>query len=271
MTAKYWGMETSPFVARWTPRFFVATPWYDEVSARLDYLLRQNARLGIIAGASGTGKSWCAAALHAEQRGNGDRAAVISLAGMESESVLPQLFRATGVATDIGPLSWETWADRLAETAYFGRRTLLICEDIDRTTPKTWTVLSRLIHLESELPLGLTILLTTRSMDGNPQFDEFREQATLTMELGVWDSEIVTAVLEQLLAVVGTLRSPFTQDAVETLVELSDGNPRRLMRLADLSLVTAAASELRWVDSETIRWVSSQPFTVPSLRSEETT
>ncbi|MDO4558498.1 MAG: ATP-binding protein [Planctomycetia bacterium] len=278
MVAEYWGMETSPFVARWTPRFFVATPWYDEVTARLDYMLRQNARLGILIGDAGTGKSWCAAALCAEQRGEGHRSAVLSLSGVEPESLLPEICRSLGFATPDERPSWGFLTDQLAETAYFGRHTLLICEDVDRCSSGTRAALSRLPALESDSPMGLTVLMTTRTtsrtseriVEQIPELTDYFDQATLTMELGVWDSGMVTAIMEQLLAIVGTVRPPFTEDAVETLVEESDGNPRRLMRLADLSLITAAASELRWVDSETVRWVTSRTFSTTLPRQSET-
>ena len=296
MIADYWGMETSPFVARYAPRFFVATLWYEEVAARTDHLLRRNAPLGILTGDAGSGRTWCVSAIRSELQGNGHTSASISLAGLEPDSLLPSILDALGVdgfaSSTSGTSTTASTArqftilnDRLAETAYFGRRALLVLEDADRAPTATLAQIPRLVGYDGVTPRYLTLLLTMRTSpeiltdDADPignaddveyphgaihssertaALADLYEMATLTMELGAWNATILSGAFEQLMATVGCVRSPFTEDSLETLLRESGGNPRRLMRLADLSLAAAAASELRWVDSETIRWVVDQ-------------
>ncbi len=259
MYAEYWGMECTPFVSRYASRFFVATPDYEEASARIRYLLEQNARAGLLLGAAGVGKTWCVASQLAELQADGVTAASISLDGLSHDAFFPEVANALGWNAEQSDSHrfGEFLRDRLAETAYFGRATVLVLEDADRASEATLRRVQRLLHLDSDSPLRLTLLLTARPRQLEHLCD-FLEYAPLTMELDVWNADTVSAVVSQLLASVGVGRNLFTEDAIACMLEETCGNPRQWMRLADLSLAAAASTELRWVDAETVRWVLSK-------------
>ncbi|MDD3470890.1 MAG: AAA family ATPase [Thermoguttaceae bacterium] len=259
MYADYWGMECTPFASRYAPRFFVATPDYEEVAARIRYLLEQNTRAGLLLGASGTGKTWCIASQLAELRADGVVAASISLDGLNHDAFFPEVANVLGWDAEQGDSNrfGEILRDHFAESAYFGRTTVLVLEDADRASEATLRRVQRLFHLEADTPLRLTLLLTARPRRMERLCD-FLEYCPLTMELGVWSADTVSMVVSQLLASVGVGRNLFTEDAIACMLEETNGNPRQWIRLADLSLAAAASTELRWVDAETVRWVLSK-------------
>ena len=57
MYQAHWGLQESPFRGRPDPKLFYQSPTHEEALARLHFLSDQRRRLGLLVGASGSGKS----------------------------------------------------------------------------------------------------------------------------------------------------------------------------------------------------------------------
>ena len=57
MYTEHWGLRESPFRGSLDPRYFFNSPSHDEALARLQFLVDNQRRLGLMLGAAGSGKS----------------------------------------------------------------------------------------------------------------------------------------------------------------------------------------------------------------------
>ncbi len=85
--------------------------------------------------------------------------------------------------------------------------------------------------------------------------DRLLELADLRVDLMPWNANDTQHYLEHGLARAGRHEPTFTPEAIALLAELSQGVPRNVVQLADLSLIAAAGQELSAVDAHTIQAV----------------
>ena len=57
MFESHWGLRESPFRDLADPRYFYCSPTHDEALARLQFLVRNHRRLGLLLGTPGSGKT----------------------------------------------------------------------------------------------------------------------------------------------------------------------------------------------------------------------
>ena len=57
MYQAHWGLQESPFRGLLDPKFFYQSPTHEEALARLQFLVDQQRRLGLLVGPPGSGKS----------------------------------------------------------------------------------------------------------------------------------------------------------------------------------------------------------------------
>ena len=96
----HWGLRESPFPSGLAPRLFYQSPSHEEALARLEFLVEQRQRLGLLLGQSGTGKSLILDRLATNLRHHGAEVANLSLLSVDLHEFLWLLAADLGLNPD---------------------------------------------------------------------------------------------------------------------------------------------------------------------------
>jgi type II secretory pathway predicted ATPase ExeA len=149
-----------------------------------------------------------------------------------------------------------------------GRLPVLLIDDAHHLNAPAWLFLKALINyeLDSKLPcllifMGKTETLTTLGLH---ELQEVRERLGLCFYMRPLKSEEIEAYLEKRLAWAGLKRSIFPSDIADQIWRHAQGNPRRINRLAEKCLLSAACNRRDLIDGICLEEaVSEMSFALP--------
>lgn len=248
----------APFSGVVHPATFHATAAHDEALARLEWLVGERQRCGLVVAEAGLGKSHLAVAAARRLTGLGAEVAVLSLAGLPDgewiELLLDRLpLDAASRGEAVRP--WLKLENRLRENTLLGRPTVLLCDDIDRGPADARAGLARLVAA-AEPRFGTTVVVATATPAGLASVpDAIRRRAAVRIDLPRWSDADVADYLVAGLARAGAAADLFSPAATATIRRFAAGLPEVIRRLAQLALAAAAAEELPLIEAATIEEV----------------
>ena len=128
----HWGLTETPFRGGIDPKFFYESPTHEEALARLQFLVEERQRLGLLMGETGTGKSMLLEVVARQLRRGGSQVANHQLLGADLREFLwliaAELGLNPGGRDDVFRL-WRCILDRLAENRYQQLDTVLLFDD----------------------------------------------------------------------------------------------------------------------------------------------
>ena len=258
MYQSHWGLRQSPFRNCLDLEYFYQNPVHEEALARLFFLVEQRRRLGLLIGPGGSGKSLLLEVFARQLRRRGSPVASLNLIGVEPAEMLWHLAAQFQVSIE-PPAStaalWRAITDRIAEHRYQQQDTAILLDDADRASRPVFVQIMRLAQSERSPESRLTLILA-----GDPkhvgQIDHgLLDLAELRIDLEPWEQADTQQYLAKSLAQAGCTSSVFAESAVARLHTLSQGIPRRVAQLADLSLLAGAGQELEQIDAEVVEGV----------------
>jgi type II secretory pathway predicted ATPase ExeA len=240
------------------PPAFFCGPAEEEALARLEWLVVERQRCGLVIADAGMGKSHLAMMASRRLAGLGAEVAVLSLAGL-SEGDWTELLLAR---LPLDPASrieqirpWLKLENRLRENTLMGRPTVLVFDDLDRGPGDAREGVARLAAA-GEPRFGTTVVVATAAPAGLPQVpDAVRSRAAVRIDLPGWTADDVAAYLAAELARVGHPTDRFSPAAAQTIQRFARGVPRDVRRLAHLALAAAEGQGLAAIDPATIEQV----------------
>jgi general secretion pathway protein A len=250
------------------PACFHIAPPQDEALARLEWLLGERQRCGLVVAGPGLGKSHLAAMAARRLGGLGAEVAVLSLHGLSEGDWLDLLLdrlpldpasRAEGIRP------WLKLENRLRENTLMGRPTVLVFDDVDRGPADALEGIARLAAA-GEPRFGSTVVVATATPAGLARVpDAVRQRAAVRIDLAPWTEADVAGFVAATLARGGHDAEVFSEPAVATLARFSGGVPRMTARLARLAALAAAGEGLDRVDAATVEraWRELLPEEVP--------
>ena len=254
MFRKYWGLRESPFRDTLDWRRFYASPMHEEALARLEFLVEDRRRMGLLLGMPGCGKSLVLEVLDRRLRRSGLQVANVNVSGVDLREFLWLLAAELGINPDRRDDVFRLWRgvlDRLIENRYQQLSTVVLLDDADRASPQVLDHLARLAQLDDN-SARLTIVLAATGLSGVRLPQRLVELAELRSDLEPWEPadtvQHVNAALEQ----AGRSMPIFTDEAVHHLHDLAGGVPRHINRLANLALLAGAGSKLTQIDIDTV-------------------
>jgi type II secretory pathway predicted ATPase ExeA len=255
MDQSHWNLEQSPFHSCLSPRLFYQSPVHEEALARLQFLVEQRRRVGLLMGPSGSGKSYVLEVAAAQFRESGRAVAKISLLGVQAAEMLRLLANNFGLNLDPAqPLAtvWRALGDRLTEYRYQQLDTVVLLDDADLASRPVLAQVARLTQYDASEQSRLTLVLSGQQERMGCLGSHLLELADLRIDLVPWDQAETADFLKTSLAQAGCRTHVFADPAVERLQELSHGIPRRVSQLADLALLAAAGREIEQIDAELV-------------------
>jgi type II secretory pathway predicted ATPase ExeA len=118
---EHWGLTGSPFRSRPDPDAFYESPTHEEALARLDFLVDEHRRLGLLAGPAGSGKSLVLEVFAARMRDKGCPTVSLNLMGLDDEEFHSLLAGGLGLnltGKSRAATAWRRIEDRIAEFRY---------------------------------------------------------------------------------------------------------------------------------------------------------
>jgi type II secretory pathway predicted ATPase ExeA len=236
------------------PGYFYAGPAQEEALARLEWLLAERQRCGLVVGEPGLGKSHLAAVATRRLGGLGAEVAVLSLHGLPEGEWLDLLLARLPLdpasrAEEIRP--WLKLENRLRENTLMERPTVLVFDDVDRGPGDALDGIARLAAA-GEPRFASTVVVAMAAPAGLARVpDAIRSRAAVRIDLPVWsDADVATYVAATLRRAAAD--DSFSEAAVATLARFSQGVPRVACRLARLSATAAVGEGLERVDAATV-------------------
>ncbi len=261
MYEQYWGLTQTPFQQPAEDEGFYCGEPQGEALARLEFVVNNSQRLATLLGASGSGKSLILERAARQFRRAGHKAAVVNLLGLGEEDFTSQVADALAVSyqeRESYATVWRGILDELTVNRCQNLKTILFFDDADEADPG---VLKNVIRLNQWKPgedTQVTTVLCANSRRTHKLGDRLNELSDLRVDLYPWELGDIAGFLEQSLAAVGRTESLFQRSAYESLFVLSDGVPRRVRQLAELSLLAAAGEAKDVINRETVEAVHTE-------------
>lgn len=276
MYLDYWQLSAKPFEPHGGGEFYYPAESHEGAASKLRYAVQQGRAAAALAGPSGTGKTLLIERLAAEGRSNGDGSPVrpvvhVVFPDMSGRDLLAYLSERLGApAVSESPSGsveeslrrLEALAERNAE---HGTRPLLVIDEAHLLEDSGALETVRLLtNLRSGPGPAFSLLLVGQmgllsAVARHPTLDERLAVKALVRGLTAQETAAYT---HHRLKAAGATRELFTADAMQKLHILSDGQPRRINRLADLALVIGFADSQPQVGPEQLEAVHRELVTL---------
>jgi type II secretory pathway predicted ATPase ExeA len=235
---------TPPFAGSPEPAAFHAGAAQEEALARLEWLVGDAQRCGLVVAGEGLGKSHLLAAATRRLAGLGAEVAVLSLGGLPEGEWLDLLLSRLPLHphTRAEPATaWRKLEDRLRENTLMERPTALLFDDLDKAPADARAGIARIVAAVEPRFTRTIVVATTHPAALAAVPDAMRQRAAVRIELAAWSEAETAAFLAAELARVGGPADWFSPEATATLARFSRGIPRTVLRLARLAVAAAVA------------------------------
>lgn len=261
MDYTYWGLKGSPFRFGLEPKGFYLSGVHEEGLARLEFLVHQRRRLGLLVGQAGMGKTLLVEVFGEKLRRAGYWVVRLCPAGATQLEILWDLLVRLGRLPQPSSFVvslWQELFDRFREAYLMTQPLLVVWDQMESASESVWQTLSRLLGYAFRQDSVLALLVAGRPELLGRMPAELLEQVDLPVLLEPWEVTETFQYLEHRLRQAGRQQTIFTPEAIHRLHELAGGIPRQINRLADLALLAGALEGVQQIGPEIIDGVYSQ-------------
>ncbi|MBM4010810.1 MAG: hypothetical protein ACKO4Z_13220 [Planctomycetota bacterium] len=227
----------------------------EEALARIEWLVLERGRCGLVIADEGLGKSHLVAMAARRCGGLGAEVATLSLHGLPAGEWLDLLLARLpldAASRASGDRPWLLLEDRIRENTLMERPTVLAFDDVDRGPGDAREGIARLAAA-GEPRFGSLVVLVTATPPGLAHVPAaIRSRAAVRIDLAPWSEADVASFIAHTLGRAGSDPGCFSDAAVATLARFAGGVPRMVCRLARLAALAAADDALEQVDAATV-------------------
>lgn len=250
MYEAYWKLTQRPFEDGPRPDCYVATRTHQAALLKLRYLVEQRKGIGLIAGEHGLGKTFLTHLLTSElAAARSTRVARLVFPLLNPEDTLGYLAERLGLETsdhETDGRRLRRLEDHLAQLRRDREHVVIVVDDAHLLDLPQLHVLRLLLNLHEQETADLSLVLSGRA-ELLPRLSRLAALDQRVSVRAVLDplsvDEVATYVSRRLVAA-GRHEILFDSRAAQTLWELSQGIPRRINQLCDLSLLVGFVDEL---------------------------
>lgn len=243
MHCDYWRLTHDPFRPHEVEHAWSPAGDHDEALSRMLYVVERGHRCGMVTGTEGSGKSRLLRELRRQVPKAATTLISVDLTGTTRSEFAATLVHACGCGvapTAPAPAAWTALEDWLIGRAALHRRVVWLLDGIDAAAESVETDLLRLSRLAERSRVTGTLLLAVQRPGLLEQLTPF---ADFVVELTPWDGNESRQFVTQALVSAGGTESMLTEEAWDELIDAGQGNPRRLMRIAEVALLAGCAME----------------------------
>lgn len=254
MYCKHWNLNEPPFENLPDPRFVFFSNNHDEALMRLIYTVTGRKGACMLTGEVGCGKTTINTVLKERLRGNNHQIAMVTNPNLSTVELLREILSLLGVATTAGSGKLELlhllrgkFLDNLAK----GKDTIIIIDEAHLIRKEeTYEELRLLLnhHLDNRF-------LVTLILSGQPELKanienipQFAQRIPIRYHLTPLSFVDTCKYIHSRLSRAGNRHRIFTAEAAQMIYDRSEGIPRRINTLCDLSLLAGCVEKSRQID-----------------------
>lgn len=254
MYESYWKLDQRPFENGAAPQFYYPSPSHQASLLKLRYLIEQQKGLGLIVGEHGLGKSFLTHVLErecqSEQIGPFIRLVVPALSTSET---LAYLAARLGVAVKSGQsiegtlLALESRLQKLNQQKQFP---VFIIDDAHLLDIEQLQLLRLLLNIHEDGIGRFTLILCGRTdlLARVKRLKDLDQRIAVHMAMQPLSEAEVLNYVRHRLEVAGR-GSMFEPETARSIFELSQGVPRRINQICDLSLLVGFVDQLEMISA----------------------
>lgn len=258
MYEAYWGLNERPFQNTPDPKYIYRSKQHEEALARLIYVIRGDMGAGALIGGFGCGKTILLRVLPYQLGGEVYRFAFVDNPRLDHVELLRM------VAYRLGTLNVpKRKADilNLLERIFIrnmqdGKRTVVIIDEAHSIDdPDIFEEIRLFLNFQLEDRFLMTMILSGQQ-DLKSKIDNNKpltERVTLRCYLDSLDEEDMVRYIVHRLRVAGLDRLIFDEEALGLVYEKTEGIPRRINQLCDLSLLTGFSRGADHIDGQIVQ------------------
>lgn len=263
-----------PFTLLPDPDFLYWTRAHRRAYTVLEYGIASRAPITVITGEVGVGKTTLVQALLKSLQDSVTIGLISNAQGGRGE-LLRWALNALGVehSPDLDYVGlFQTMQDFLLAEYAAGRRVVLIIDEAQNLSLEALEELRMLTNVNSNKDELLQLVLVgqpeLRAMVERPDLRQFAQRVVASFHLDPMNAEATEAYIRHRLRHAGGTGEEFTEAAIALIAAVSEGVPRLVNKLCDLSLIFAAATDLKSIDRETVQEVLEQNIFIRTKSAE---
>jgi type II secretory pathway predicted ATPase ExeA len=257
----FFGFTERPFTLVPDPDFIFWSKSHRLAYTMLEYGVLTRSPITVVTGEIGAGKTTLLQHL-LKTLGSDVVVGLISNAQGDRGELLQWVLHSLGVSFEPSAsyvTLFQRLQDFLLETYAEGKRVILIIDEAQNLTSNTLEELRMLTNINSNKDELVQLVLVgqpeLRQLIMRPELKQFVQRVGSSFHLSAMNADNVGEYIRHRLRVAGSTDDIFTPEAVALVHELTDGVPRLINQLCDLSLVYAFSADETVVTRETIESV----------------
>ncbi|WP_158265551.1 ATP-binding protein [Blastopirellula marina] len=240
---------------------FFESPAYLEAVARLEYALQRHDRVAVLTGVVGSGKSTLLEKWTAKLRREGAIVPYLRTPGTFEHDFLwdlaIQLKANVGLVTTPAEL-WFEIREQLVAYTLEQRPIVIVVDHVEEIARETADILLTLARLHCGTEAAGTLILSVDSQHLHAFDTRLLRLADLKIELEAWNSDDIAQYTQAYQAAHPEANLTLDQAAVEAVSRYSDGLPRVISQILDLSRLALEANESASVTPETVEAIREE-------------
>ncbi|MBD3425631.1 MAG: AAA family ATPase [Candidatus Omnitrophica bacterium] len=257
----YWGLGKKPFENIGDPKFFYYSPCHKEAMVRLVYVIKQNKAGALLAGDYGTGKTTIANELLYEIEENDDyRSVYISNPLLTSKELLQEIAYKLDIkqGRSSRPNLRRMIENELRATIARDQQVIVIVDESHLITDRNVLEELRLMmNMQENNRFLVTIIMMGQLelRDIINQMPQFKQRFAMCYLLRHLDAYETKGYVRHRLKIAGTERDIFDDQAASLIYASSNGRPRQINNICDMSLLVGFMKKAERIDEQIIREV----------------
>jgi len=258
---RYYGLRENPFSDSISPRFFFRTESHAEAFRSMMLAVDFEASLGMVTGASGTGKTLVSQLLlqHLTERRH-QPILVLATPGLSKTGLLREILSVLNLALPIGNCRVQDLgrllSNHIIDLHQQGRRLVIILDECHLLSPDCLHIIRTISNIETpEKKLSTCLLFGENRLAQrltHSSYDSLRNRIYLRSELPSLSPNDAVQLIKYRLMTAGRLEDLFTPSAMEALYRGSNGVARSLNKLAMISLIQGGLMRRPLIDENIV-------------------
>ncbi|MFB3926411.1 MAG: ExeA family protein [Syntrophales bacterium] len=259
MYLDYWGLEEYPFENVPDPKFMYFSQEYEEALVRLLYAVQRKKGAALLTGEVGCGKTTLSRVLIQKLSEMECDIGLIINPSFEPIEFLKEIIYQFGVNPGIDSKVelWNILKARMLNNEKQNKSTVLIIDEAQLVSKETFEDIRLLLNFQLSDRFLLTLILI-----GQPELrhiikeiKQLDQRIAIKYHLNPLAEQEVTEYITFRLNKAGAKRDIFTSDAIPKIFTFSEGIPRKINNVCDMSLMVGFISRARFIDSAIMRKV----------------
>lgn len=261
MYTTYWGLKEKPFENTPDPRFFYCSPKHEEALMRLLYAVQERKGSAMLSGEYGGGKTLLSRVVLSKLMQEEDKykVALIVNPAIPALELLGEIVYQLGAESSRQDRKIDILRNLneiLYKTAQANKHAVVIIDEAQAIEDEaTFEELRLLLNFQLNENFLLTLLLLGQPelRDKVDKLPQFKQRLAIRYHLTTLTTVETKHYIEHRCRVAERTEALFTEEAYKLIYEYSQGVPRQINNVCDLSLVIGMGHKAKIIDGQIIR------------------